>query len=236
LVIVICPSCGTRYKLPDGIALAGKRMRCAECEHRWMIDTETGLTEDDELARAQEALRTAQTPQPETQAQPLPAPDVAPDAEETPPEPEADVEEEDAPPRRWLGWAIAIVAAAALGLLAASLWLERFDPSRVPVIGSTLAGLGPGPSPIVLSAQGRLSSLATGGLLLDISGEVRNSSTRAHALTPLKATLSVPSGAGRGWCIAAPAAQIAPGASLSFTSTLTDVPADATKLRISSGG
>jgi hypothetical protein len=131
---------------------------------------------------------------------------------------------------------VALVAAAALGLLAASLWLERLDPARVPVIGGALAGLKPGPSPLALSATGRVSSLPSGGLLLDVTGEIRNGGKKPVILKPLKATLAGPGGVVRRWTIAPPAAQLAPGQAIGFSSTLTDVPVDARQLRLVSGG
>jgi predicted Zn finger-like uncharacterized protein len=233
-VIVICPNCGTRYKLPDDIALTGKRMRCAECDHRWMIEDAGEMSEEDELVRVQESLRAAQAPVDAPSLQPEPARPAEPVLE---PEPEPEPEADEAPPRRvWLGWTATLVVAAALGLLAASIWLERLDPARVPVIGGTLAGLKPGPSTLVLSATGRVSSLPSGGLLLDVNGEIRNTGQKPAILKPLKATLAGPAGVVRRWTIAPPAAQLAPGQAIGFSSTLTDVPADARQLRLVSGG
>lgn len=228
-MIVICPNCGTRYKLPDDIALAGKRMRCAECEHRWMIEAEAPvevLSEEEELARAQDAIRTPPVPEPVPEPEPEPAA----------PEPvHAEPEEEETPRRSWLGWAVVLVVATALGLLAASIWLERLDPARVPVIGGSLAGLKPGPSALMITATGQLSTLPSGGLLLDVSGKVRNTGSGAQVMGPLKATLAGPSGVVRRWTITVPATQLPPGSTAPFASTLTDVPAGATRLRITSG-
>jgi predicted Zn finger-like uncharacterized protein len=233
-VIVICPNCGTRYKLPDDIALTGKRMRCAECDHRWMIEDMGGLSEEDELVRVQETLRAAQNPADAPAPQPEPAPEVEPASEPaSEPEPEPD---EALPRRAWLGWTVALVAAAALGLLAASIWLERLDPARVPVIGGAVAGLKPGPSTLVLSATGSVSSLPSGGLLLDVTGEIRNTGQKPTIVKPLKATLAGPAGVVRRWTIAPPVAQLAAGQAIGFSSTLTDVPADARQLRLVSGG
>lgn len=236
-MIVICPNCGTRYKMPEGMALAGKRMRCAECEHRWTLPA---ADEDEELVRTQDALR---DPAPEDGSAAPDAAEVqlAPDEQPAHDSPAADMSEEDPAedeedkPRSWLAWGAALVVAAALALLAGAIWLERLDPARVPVIGGMLAGLQPGPSSLLIVAEARLAPMANDRLLLDVQGEISNRGNSARALAPLKASLSGPSGVVRRWTIAPPVAELAPGASVRFSSTLTDVPAGARQVRIIGG-
>lgn len=244
-MIVICPNCGTRYKMPDGMALAGKRMRCAECEHRWTLPA---ADEDEELVRTQDALRDPAPDEgsaaPDAAAVEGPgaqAPDEQPDQESpaedmagTTPDEDASHDEEDKP-RSWLAWGVALVVAAALALLAGAIWLERLDPARVPVVGGMLAGLQPGPSSLSIVAEARLAPMADDRLLLDVQGEISNRGSSARALAPLKASLSGPTGVVRRWTITPPVAELAPGASVRFSSTLTDVPAGARQVRIIGG-
>lgn len=237
-MIVICPNCGTRYKMPEGMLLAGKRMRCAECDHRWVLPS---VDEEEELARAQQALRETalqEAPQavPEITAPPSDEPPSA-VSEDTPdePAPVADDEpEEQAPPRsrNILAWAIVLVLASALGLLAGAIWLERIDPARIPVVGGLLAGLQPAPSSLSLEMQARITPMANGKLLLEVEGEISNRASGPRTLAPLKASLSGPSGVVRRWTIAPPAAQLAGGASVRFSTTLADVPEGHHQVRI----
>ncbi len=49
-MILDCPACGARYRLPDdAIPAAGKPVRCARCKHSWV---ELGQPLDDEAAEA----------------------------------------------------------------------------------------------------------------------------------------------------------------------------------------
>lgn len=259
-MIVICPNCGTRYKLPDTLSVAGKRMRCAECKHRWMLPA---AEEEDALAEAQQALRAeaqpedtapyglpvsagalAEAPPPAEDAPPLFTPAPSPSLEDQPadvgpadelplqaePEPELEPELEHRG-RNWVLWAVALVVVA-MALIVAAVALERLDPSRVPVIGGLLSKARPAPSSLSLKLEAGITPLASGLLLLDVRGEIQNTSSQPRNLPPLKASLAGPSGVVRRWTIAPPAAQLAPGAKISFTSTLTDVPAGARSLRI----
>ncbi|WP_188946233.1 MJ0042-type zinc finger domain-containing protein [Polymorphobacter multimanifer] len=222
-VIVICPNCGARYKLNEGLAqaglgLGGKRMRCAECDHRWTLP---------------EAV---EPPLPE----PVPEPEVEPVDEPVPePVPELPAEEEpDDEPRRsfaWIGWLIGVLLLLAAAVLAGGVALERIDPDRVPVVGEWLRPLQPGPSPLVITASGRLTPLPSGTMLLEVEGEVRNTGRSVAGTAVLKATLEAPGGVVRRWSIDVPAAALQPGTSARFTSTLTDVPGGARTLRLVSG-
>jgi len=239
-VIVICPNCGTRYKMPDTMSLAGKRMRCAECEHRWVLPD--AAEEEDALAEAQNALQNdmrSEEPAPpygqdvsvgiltDTTAEPIPETES-----EAPEEQHEALETEDAPPaRNWLLWGL-IVVGAAFALLALAISSERLDPSRVPVIGSLLTRLQPSPSSLTLSLEARITPMASGLLLLDVRGEITNTSRKPRTLPPFKASLASPQGVVRRWAIAPPAAQLAPGAKISFATTLTDVPAGARSVRV----
>lgn len=231
-MIVTCPNCGTRYKMPEGMALAGKRMRCAECDHRWQLPM---ADEEDELASAQQALREAppiQPVMPEPELSAVEADDAPAQADEIE---DALAPEDESRPRNLLAWGSTLVVAVALGLLAGAIWLERLDPARIPVVGGVLADLQPAPSSLSLSLQARLTPMANGKLLLEIEGEIKNVAAAPRTLTPLKATLAGPSGIVRRWTIAPPAAQLAGGASAGFSSTLADVPAGHRMVRVTGG-
>ena len=230
-MIVVCPNCDTRYKMPEGMVLAGKRMRCATCEHRWTLPLDR---EDEAVAMASEQGQEASVAvhgdvsalPPEAGAG---AHETATDPDEAAPE---DGDLEDVPARGWLIWLAALLVGAAFAILAAAIWFERLDPARVPVVGSALSRFQPAPSTLVIRAEARLTGISSGKLLLDVQGEIVNRGRQVRALPPMKASLAGPQGVVRRWTIAAPAAELPPGGSVRFSSTLTDVPPGARQLRL----
>ncbi|WP_416907670.1 MAG: zinc-ribbon domain-containing protein [Polymorphobacter sp.] len=245
-MIVICPNCGAQYRLPDTVSVVGKRMRCADCEHRWTIEapeeTPAGAPELPEAAAPEPPL-------PAVPAAPLPA--ETPAAESPPVEeaeaPPADAVDEDAPEdgddeaparsgRGWLWWLGGLVLLL-LGGVAALVAMERLDPARVPVVGGALARLQPGPSKLVIEAEARVTRVPGGALVLEVTGQLRNTGRVAMSVGALKATLGGAAVGGgtsvaRRWTIALPVRRLEAGASVDFSSTLTDVPGGATRLRI----
>lgn len=201
-------------------------MRCAECEHRWTIE-----------APALEPVPDVAVPEPAPEPAPEPEPEPAPA-----PEPEAADEPDEPDERRSLGWLwlalglVVLLAGGLVGLVA----LERIGAQRVPLVGDALSRLQPGPPSLRIEAQARLTPLPGGARLLEVTGTLSNGSRHSVDVGPLKAMLggsAVGGGASvaRRWTIALPAARLAPGKSVAFSSTLTDVPGGAVKLRITTG-
>jgi hypothetical protein len=157
-------------------------------------------------------------------------------------EPEADAGEDETEEKRgfgWLWWVAGLVVLLVGGLIAL-VALERIDAARVPLVGDALSRLQSGPSPLSIAAQARLTPLPGGARLLEVTGQLRNDSRRSVDVGPLKATLGGAAVGGGGnvarrWTIALPVARLAPGESVAFSSTLTDVPGGAANLRITTG-
>ncbi len=155
----------------------------------------------------------------------------------------SDDEDSDSGSSGWIGWlliGLVVLLVLAVGALAAGVASGRLDPARVPVVGNLFAGLQPDDSALVIEAEGRLTRLPSGALLLDVSGAVTNRGRQAISVPMLKATLMTREGDAMGsvarrWTIALPTAAVAPGGNVRFSSTLTDVPGGATLLRITTG-
>jgi hypothetical protein len=212
------------------VSVLGKRMRCADCEHRWTIEAP-------QLDAAPEVL----VPAPEPEVAPEQVPEQVPEpAPEPQPQPESDADDaEDVRSLGWLWWVAGLVVLLVAGVIGLVV-LERIDAARVPLVGSALARLQPGPSPLSIDARARLTPLPGGARLLEVTGTLRNVSQRSVDVGPLKATLGGAAVGGGGsvarrWTIALPVARLAPGESVAFSSTLTDVPGGAARLRITTG-
>ncbi len=239
-MIVICPNCGVRYQLAVTQLPAGKRMRCAECDHRWVPEPPPAPARP-EPVDDEEALATLQAVLlGEREERPQPAPPPEPIVPEPEPEPEPVPEDDDAPQRtNWLAVLVVLVAAAALSVMAAGIWLGGVDFARVPVIGQVLgeaqARLAPPPSPLRITVSARVTMLPSGVRLLELEGIIANPSARSEPVPPLRATLAVGDEVVRRWTVAPPVPQLSPRSEVSFTSTVTDFPAEARTVRLATG-
>jgi predicted Zn finger-like uncharacterized protein len=148
-VIISCPNCGARYRLAVTTVAENTRMRCAKCDHRWLIEP------DDELPSL--------TPEPPP-APPPPAPTAVANASqpvsdradpELPPDDAADT-----PPRSTLLRNLAAIAiGGALAIAAGTLWVARIDPAQLPVLGDQIAALAPSAPPLKLAFAARTTPL-----------------------------------------------------------------------------
>ena len=188
------------------------RMRCAACEHRWTLEA------DNEPVPTAVAPAVIAPPPPEP-AEPAP--------------PAANMDDDDAPrPAPVLRTIAAIVIGGALMVAAGALWVARIDPNQLPLVGDEIAALMPRPLPLAISFTARTTTLASGDRLLEINGSIHNTGKTAVSLPDLEARLANTGGTVRRWRIAPSVANLEPGASVTFTSTATGFPADATLVGI----
>lgn len=235
-MILSCPSCKTRYVVPDSaIGPTGRRVRCANCRYSWVQDP-PALD-----------LRTTPTPEQVATEPPVPAPPTAAPRPDTPPppswtqteavpEPEAVTEdwEPGRRPRRNRTrlWTILAVVAGLL-MVGGVVALQVFGlPEFVRKVWLPVQDTG------ALSINGRpeRSRLESGQDLLILHGEITNNSSETQRVPQIRAELrDAQNNVVHSWSIAPPVRDIAPRATVRFDSAERDVPASGRELSLSFG-
>lgn len=242
MVLIICPDCGARYKLSEGVVARGARLRCAACEHRWVPEAEPAPPVRKPVTEADEEAAFAQV-QAQMQAR-WDRPAVAAISEEPAlvdmPETQTETDEAVAAPRSTLARTIvALVAGAALAIVAAGLWvgelgLGEAELATVPGAAALLAQFDP-PAPVRVMVRGAVTPLPSGRRLLEVTGTIANPGQAPMRVPALVATLSGPRGVALRWTIPAPVTTLAGGRQVAFGSTVTGFPAEATRLAVRPG-
>lgn len=222
-MILSCPSCRTRYVVPDSaIGLDGRKVRCAQCRFSWFQEGPEGV----------EAVAPPSPPPPPRRAAPPPAPASEPLAEIVE-QPEAidwtpAYEDVEAPPRRarrnparlWT-WVAVVSALLMVGALTAIYFvgpqqLAAWMGGSAPAGGETLR---------FTRKDVAREPLPTDRDLLTVTGEITNVSSEAQSLPQIRADVT---DAGQNviftWMIAPPVGELQPGQAVTFSSVSTDVP------------
>jgi predicted Zn finger-like uncharacterized protein len=208
-MILTCPSCQTRYVVPDSaIGPGGRKVRCAGCRHSWFQEgapaAEPAAAREEVPARAEDA--------------PPPPVSFAPERRD---------EEEGSflnprprrnPARRWTIAAIVFAllvtgAALAVNYLGLPAFAQRWLPAE-----QAADALG-------LSGTGNRSRLASGNEMLEVHGEIVNRTAETQRVPRIRAQLKDAQGrVVYSWSFAPPVSELAPHARVPFNNANVDVP------------
>ncbi|MGM0559929.1 MAG: DUF3426 domain-containing protein [Pseudomonadota bacterium] len=229
-MILTCPSCQSRFNVPDGsLGAGGRRVRCGDCRHVWHAMPEPAVTPTPEAAPEAEA-RGSEAPFSEAAGPRRDESDVGPVSDASAWAPRPGTDRDRKPVRRGLllGWGLLVIVI--LGLAAAG-WFAREEvvasvPEARPLyekLGLPLAAQEP---QLVVHDVVSLRRTVDGQEKLQVQGVVTNEGVREVAVPEMRAVINDTGGQElHSWTFQPEETQLAPGNSTEF-STATDDPPD----------